>query len=220
MGPIIPAIQKRNYANEFAQAMSSGLEGYLKSQDQAQELALNEQRLGREDEALSKLGIESKGVRDPKLRELLVANMLKGQQKEKELLGKEQEKIQPLQGALKTIDRMRQIGKKNNLGLGSSFFSLFYPEVRQDMGEYETLGKSLIQFASNIPIRNRQEFETLAHGVYDPTISDSRRQGILNALQSIIENSLTDAGDDRKVSDNILQHKKERPPLSSFMRNK
>lgn len=100
------------------------------------------------------------------------------------------EKINSLQGALQTIDRMKQIGSGGNLGRGSAIKGFFGGETAKDRGEYEQLGKSLIQLSTNIPIRNKLEFETLAGRLYNPSLPDSEREGILTAMQSMIENSL------------------------------
>lgn len=103
---------------------------------------------------------------------------------------KRMEKINSMQNALSTIDKMRSIGAKGNLGRGSQLMGFFGGETAKDRGEYEQLGKSLIQLSTTIPIRNRQEFETLAGKLYDPSIPDMEREGILNALQAVIEGSI------------------------------
>lgn len=130
--------------------------------------------------------------------------------------GKYQEKAAPLQGALETISQMEKIGQNNNLGIGTSIRGLVSPQARRDAAEYERLGKSLISFASNIPIRNRQEFETLADDLYDPSISDAKREGILKAMKKIVENSMKSYSAPEKNEQSPA--KNERPPLTSFFR--
>lgn len=120
------------------------------------------------------------------------------------------EKEEAAQAGLDIIDRMRKIGTGGNLGRGSSWLKMFGGQAAKDFGEYEQLGKSLIQLSTNIPIRNRQEFETLAHNLYDPTIPDSEREGVLNAIETIIKGTLP--GQESKLPAG------ERPPLESFMR--
>jgi hypothetical protein len=147
----------------------------------------------------------------PKQREIILSEALKGNKREEESEGK----ISGLQSALDTVNRMRGIGKKNNLGFGLGFRKLYSPEARQQSGEYEQLGKSLIQYASNIPIRNQQEFNTLAEGLYDPSKTDAEREGILSAMERIIKSSLSQygsAGGQKKETDMNQQ----RPPLSAF----
>lgn len=131
---------------------------------------------------------------------------------------KVREKMAPLQGALQTIQEMESLGEKGNLGIGSSAYSLISPSTREDRAKYEQLGKSLISFASTIPIRNQAEFETLSNKLFDSSISDAGRKGILDAMKRIIYNSMQAYSDpsSEEVIEKIPQ--KERPPLSSFMR--
>lgn len=144
-----------------------------------------------------------------------LANMAKNEferrQEAKSKQRERQENISPFEGALKTIEEMEKLGSRGNLGIGTSARSLISPQTRRDAAEYERLGKSLISYASNIPIRNRQEFETLAHDLYDPSISDDAREGILSAMKKIIKNSINSYSE-------IEPEKKERPPLTSFLR--
>lgn len=99
------------------------------------------------------------------------------------------EKLAPFEGGLKTIADMRALGKKGNLGKTWTR-GFFGGEEAKDRGQYEQLGKSLISLASNIPIRNQKEFETLAHNLYDPSVMDSEREGILDAMESIIKRNM------------------------------
>jgi len=66
------------------------------------------------------------------------------------------EKINALQGALSTIERMREIGSKGNLGRGSQFLGYFGGETARDRGEYEQLGKSF-----NTIVDNYSQFVTV-----------------------------------------------------------
>ena len=88
-------------------------------------------------------------------------------------------------GALDVVDRMRQIRSNGNLGIASRA-KMGSPDVRRDRSEYETLGKSLISFATSIPIRNRLEFETLAGNLFNPDITDAAAEGLLDAMTRII----------------------------------
>ncbi len=77
--------------------------------------------------------------------------------------------------------------------------------------------------ASSIPIRNQKEFETLSSQLYDPSLSDDAREGVLNAMERIIGNSLNQfqSGEETDISRGISSTQKpskERPPLSSFNR--
>jgi len=136
------------------------------------------------------------------------------------LRGNQQEKIAPLQAGLETIQKMRQISQGNNLGRGSSALGFFGGQTAQDRAMYSQLGKSLISLASNIPIRNQREFETLAHDLYDPSLPDDAREGILQAMEAIIMGNMQQFQNGESINNNPIQSsvKNNRPPLSSFMR--
>ena len=145
-------------------------------------------------------------------------------QETKKAKTKYQENVAPLEGALETLGRMEKIGKKGNLGIGTSVRGVLSPNARREAAEYERLGKSLISYASNIPIRNRQEFETLAHDLYDPSISDASREGILSAMKRIIQSSMSQyeqPGEEEggmEARQPRQPSKQERPPLTSFLK--
>lgn len=222
----------------FGQQLNAGLGNALKmGQQKMQEY--------QQKEAYKKLGIPE-GT-PSKLAEIYAAENLKGQAKEKnfanelekqrrehefkaaakasELQGKEQEKEAPFQAGLDALEQMRILRKKGNLGFFSSLTGNFSPETRKDRGEYEQLGKSLISLASNIPIRNQREFTTLAEKIYDSSITDAEAEGILNAMERIISNSMR-GGEGigaSLIADQPSQGKpkgkpKEKPPLLSFHR--
>lgn len=142
------------------------------------------------------------------------------------------ENLAPFESALETLDQMEKLGKKGNLGIGTKVRGVYSPETRKHAAEYERLGKSLIQYSTNIPIRNRQEFETLAHDLYDPSINDASREGILSAMRRIIVNSMRqfEAPEERGGRETEMgevtvptqagasRTSKERPPLTSFIR--
>lgn len=104
---------------------------------------------------------------------------------------KKREQNQPLQSALKRVDEMKKIREKGRLGLPLHATKHIRGQAARDKGAYETLGKSLISFASTIPIRNRLEFETLSETIFDPYISDAEASGILDKMRTIIEDSIT-----------------------------
>ncbi|MES2409036.1 MAG: hypothetical protein V4509_01905 [Patescibacteria group bacterium] len=108
-----------------------------------------------------------------------------------------EENIKPLLGALDVLNRQREILKSGHIGSviagpGKSSRKDWWatPQGIKDRSEYERLGKSLISMSSNIPIRNRQEFETLAHDLYDPKKSKEEVSGILDAMERIVKNNL------------------------------
>ena len=152
--------------------------------------------------------------------------MQESSQKQQTEQTKEQQKIQekviPIQHGLETIQRMRQIGEGKRLGRGSAIIGAFGGKTAEDRGEYEQLGKSLISLSTNIPIRNRIEFETLAEKLYDPSLPDKERQGILKAMERILTGSLAQYAGPQNVDQYIpkaqTQQPNERPPLDSFYR--
>lgn len=153
----------------------------------------------------------------------MAKNEFERRQESKKANTKSKESIAPLQSAFETIERMEKIGKKGNLGVGSKYKGIISPTTRKDRSEYERLGKSLIQYSTNIPIRNKQEFETLAHDLYDPSISDDSREGILNAMKRIIQSSMTqykqpesDEESQTSIKENPVQ--KQKRPLNVFMK--
>jgi len=124
------------------------------------------------------------------------------------------EKQQLGMNALQTIQHMQEIGKRGNLGRGSAISSLFGGESAKDAGHYERLGKSLISFSSPIIIRNKKEFEILAGDLYDPSISDARREGILEGMKEIITQNVIAYGG--TVSPDKSEPKAERKPLAEI----
>lgn len=153
---------------------------------------------------------------ETKLAESELAN--KSKVAAEKLSGKSQEKLAPFQSGLQTIEEMRKIGSRGKLGRGSAIKGFLGGETAKDRAQYEQLGKSLISLASNIPIRNQREFETLAHNLYDPSLPDSAREGILDAMESIISRSMQQFQGVSDQGTNMGSAKKEKPPLSSFHR--
>lgn len=176
------------------------------------------------DQQINKLrSIEGKTAKSKTLSRM-AENEFARRKEEKTTVKKYEENVSPLQGAMDTLSQMEKIGAKGRLGIGTKVRGVVSPKTRKDAAEYERLGKSLISFASNIPIRNRQEFEVLAHDLYDPSISDDARAGILFAMKRIIQNSIQAQAvpeslrEKSKSSPTTAAATRERPPLQSFMR--
>ena len=232
---ILPAgTPRRNLAAEFAGNFSSGLmEGgnqglERRKAKQAEDLRKGEQKEIRQKEnaALLNLGYDLRDIEEPETRKQIIANTAADQREARKSEASREknerevrEKASPYEGALKTVQEMRDIGKKGRLGFGSGIRGLLSKDTRNDRAKYTQLGKSLIQFASNIPIRNKAEFETLAHDLYDPSITDASREGILDAMEAIISNSLRSMSPQmQNEQEPVAPQQKERPPLQSFMR--
>lgn len=197
--------------DRFFEAFGNASEkiGSALAQRRANQLRSDQEK--EENEAIKHFGLDLTGIRNPKTREQILASELQGHKTQKE----DQEKLSGLTSALDTVNRMREIGKKGHLGFGLSVQKLFNPKARHEAGEYEQLGKSLIQFASNISPRNQKEFETLAGNIYDPSITDDQREGILSAMERIIRNSM---GNRSNETPKDFQQKNSKPPLSAFQR--
>lgn len=196
--------------------LGSAVEEFFPAMQKQREMQRMQEQIGQENQALQKMGIDLSGIQSPDIRKEMVKASLSGDKGQ----NKKFEEMASLSGAMDALGRMKQLRKKGNLGIGSSYTGIISPDVRKDAGEYEQLGKSLIQYATNIPIRNRIEFETLAEQLYDPTISDSRAEGILDAMERIINNSISKYSDfpssNSMISQPNNQQSKERPPLSTF----
>jgi len=209
--------KRPSLGQKFSNALGVGLQGTNQLYQQNQALEQQKQRNSKLSELL---GYDVSQLPENMQMEALknkFASQLQGEKFENETQKKAQElqgKLEPLQGAMDVLGRMRQLRKKGNLGIGSTYSP--FGETRKEAGEYEQLGKSLIQHATNIPIRNRIEFETLAEQLYDPSITDAKAEGILNAMERIINNSMQSLGESQEVSRNQPQQK--RPPLTAFQR--
>lgn len=161
------------------------------------------------------------------LEKIRLKSQLENEAKGAELAGKTEkenaEKTAPFQAGLDALSQMRRLRQKGNLGFGSGVKGIFSPETRRERGEYEQLGKSLISLASNIPIRNQLEFQTMAEKLYDPSVTDAEAEGILNAMERIISNSMGGDGIGARgpagpKNQGPQGQPQERPPLSSFHR--
>jgi hypothetical protein len=194
---------------KFSERLLSGL-GSLSSEatSQVPRMLLGRQQERQENEALHRFTGLNLSSLTPDIKKEIVKSLIK-RQETSDL------KTAPLQSAYQRVQRMKELGQGGRLGRGSGILGFFGGERAKESGEYERLGKSLIQYATNIPIRNRSEFETLAHDLYDPTIPDSKREGILNAMEQIILDSLGEQG---SVPMETRRKRSERPPLSSFGR--
>lgn len=156
-----------------------------------------------------KYGFESEMAAEEAIRKA----QLEGQK----LSGQKREKIAPFQAGIQTINEMRNLRQKGNLGIGASYSP--FSATRQDAAQYEQLGKSLISLASTIPIRNQQEFKTLAENLYDPNITDATAKGILDAMENIIKRNMQSFEEEENIEmPSKTEKPKEKPPLSSFHR--
>jgi molecular chaperone GrpE (heat shock protein) len=192
------------FAEKFGTAVGKGLD----SGSQLYEAYQKKQRLREENEAFKRMGMDLSGITDPELRKTIISETLKGQNRKK------QEDTQKFSTGLETIDRMRAIINKGNVGRGSSILGFFPGETQRDRGELEQLGKSLIPLvAAGVPIRNQKEFEEYKRTITDPSSPDDRFLGALDGLERIFK---------EKINSEIkpeTEEKKGKEPKAKFNPN-
>lgn len=218
----------RNVRSEkFSNAIQSGLQGFADMASERERMKQeSEKEISKQKFLEQKLSQEHENAKDLQAQRYGFEKEL-AEEKHKDvgakLKGDQENKINQFQSGLDTIQRMRGLGKEGRLGFGSHVISKFGGKTAKDVGEYEQLGKSLIQLSSNIPIRNKAEFEALAENLYDASLPDSQREGILNAMERIIRNGLESISpeEQQEIPSRMRQetsNKKERKPLTSFVR--
>lgn len=126
---------------------------------------------------------------------------------------KKQEDVGSFEQGLGTIQSMRDIISKKNVGRGSSFTGLFGGETARDRAELSQLGTSLIPLvAAGVPIRNQKEFEQYKKIITDPSSLISEMEGALDGLQRIFEakigGDLKSEGDDLVKDSKVMRSKK------------
>jgi hypothetical protein len=190
--------KKPSFINRLGTGLSQGIEQIAAQyQGMQQENQLN-------DKIKELTGKDVRGLA-PEMKSKFMEQFGQGQLKELNYLNKLQEKnagqrskevseaqaeISDFQGALDAISKMEGLRKKGNLGMFNRVQGIYDPQAREDKGAYQTLGNSLISYASSIPIRNKQEFEKLAGHISDPNITDAEASGILQQMRTIITNSM------------------------------
>lgn len=202
-------IIQENRKPTFLEQLGTGFEGFMSGLEQAQARGNEQRRNMLFSELLSggDLSQQDMGMFSPEEQLKASTLMQKQQEGQQKQLLKAQEEIAPLMGAMDTVQRMREIRSQGNLGMFSRA-TQFLPggsDVRRDRGEYSQLGKSLIQYATNIPIRNKMEFETLAERLYDPNVTDAEAEGILDSMERIISGSLSQYGVQMPYSQKLKQ---------------
>ncbi len=226
MVQIIEENRKPSFGQRLSQGVGRGLEMGSQLMQAHQQEQKQAQQFQQENQAVQQLiGKDISGVRDPKMRQAFVEMALQAQQQQQKydfesqlaetqsgrktqeeqskILQEKQEKLLPLESALENVQQMKSIRKKGNLGTGTKLWANFGGETAKDKGTYETLGNSLIQFASNIKISNKNEFEKLAGHLSDPEITDKEAEGILNTLEKIITDNMKGLKDeDQETEEN------------------
>lgn len=179
---------------QFSQSLQNQINQNILSSKQSQQANALAKILGLEDEEISQFGKLS-----PEQQKLAVDVM------KQEMKQTPKQTQASYNKGLNIIEEQRKLLKTGHLGpavgLGKrDILSTFSKEGRKSRAKYEQLGKSLISMASNIPIRNRIEFETLANKLFDPTMDQGKIEGVLDAMQVILEQGLTESGQERRTT--------------------
>lgn len=140
-----------------------------------------QQNIKKENEALKRFGVDLTDVTDPDIRKTIIQGATK----------KKQEDTEKFSTGLQTIDAMRQIASKKNIGRGSQILGAFGGETARDRSEFAQLGTSLIPLvAAGVPIRNLREFEQYKKIITNPSSLLSEIEGALNGLERIFNEKL------------------------------
>jgi hypothetical protein len=228
-----PKPRNPDWRDALVAALQGGAQGYEKGSElrslQEEKNRLTGER-NAENEAFKLRGIDLSNIQDAKLRNLVASAELQGKrekeniqerikQSEPKELKKKQEEESKISNALNSVQEMKNIRKQGNLGLGTGLWSKLGGKTAKDKGKYETLGKSLIQYVSSIPVRNRAEFEEFAHGLTDANISDAEAEGILDSMEQLLNNAIMgetrEEFQDHPVAKSY-QGKQKKRPLSAF----
>jgi hypothetical protein len=118
-------------------------------------------------------------------------------EREKMRLKEKEEDVGRFKTGLETINQMREIAGKKNIGRGSGVWgTLFGGETAEDSAEFAQLGKSLIPLvAAGVPIRNQREFDEYKKVITDPSSQLSAIEGALNGIQKIFEEKVGGPGE-------------------------
>ena len=226
---------KPSIGERFSKAVGQGLEAY----DEYEKKEESKASMAKENAYAKKLGLDLEGITNPKIREKAFEEAHKrdlqrekygfeselseskyqrqGEEQAAKLKGEKSQKMAPFESGLQTVNEMRNLRKSGNLGIGASYSP--FGSTRKDAAQYEQLGKSLISLASNIPIRNQQEFKTLAENLYDPNITDASAEGILDAMENIIKRSMQNyANSEQEQQDFGENPRKQKRSINSFLR--
>jgi hypothetical protein len=112
---------------------------------------------------------------------------------------KQQEKQNQMQVGLQTIEQMRSLIP--SAGPSNWVQGLFPGETQKKRAELESLGRSLIPLvAAGVPIRNQREFDEYRKIITNPNSQQSDLEGALNGIQSVLERSIAQSGNEQQAS--------------------
>lgn len=176
-------------AKGLRSAASEGIPAIAGHIQQNRDRKQQQQQEMQENEALQQLTGEDYSGLSPEFKKIAFQNFVKKQEAAEKLKGNSQEKMQAAATGLETIKRQRERLKTGLLGT-NLWSSRLSGEGRKVRAGYVQAGKSLIQLASTLPIRNQQEFEALAEDLYDPNLTEETIEGILDEMEALISNSI------------------------------
>lgn len=174
-----------------AEATPGAVNQYFQNRNQQQQNQLQSQEAQRKEQSELARQMQLQQQKYEYERQLKGMDLAGKRQEQQQKMDLEaNEKLAPFQAGLETLQQMRELRNKGNIGFGSSFTGVFNPETRKDRAAYQTLGNSLISLASTIPIRNKSEFETLTGLLNDPSITLDEMDGVLDSLERIITQNM------------------------------
>jgi len=163
---------------QLGAGVGKGLAGF------AEQLA-GKRRIAKENEALSRMGLDLAGMTDPEIRKAVVTQSLKAK------TDKEAEKIQLLQGIKGTINEIRSLSEAPGIG----FFSQYKPtpEAFYNRAKLKTLSSDMLTFYKSLFPRGitQEEFKRFEKD-YLPKPSDTTAsiQGKLDAFEDLINRKI------------------------------
>lgn len=180
MVEIIP--EAPSFSSRLGTALGSGIGSGFTN---IAERLVGKRRLSREDEALSRMGLDLSGVTDPELRKAIVSQSLRAK------TDKEAEKIQLLQGIKGTINEIRNLSESPGIGLLEQYKPT--SEAFYNRAKLKTLSSDMLTFYKSLFPRGitQEEFKRFEKD-YLPKPSDTTAsiQGKLDAFEDLINRKI------------------------------
>lgn len=202
---IIDEIRKPSFRNQL---MSGLAQGSQVAATEIPRMLMGQQQGRQENEALKRFGTDITGIHDPKMRQLIVQNQLKGQGNKPDL-----------SGAINALNTLESLVEKRGIGKGTRFspFTGFGlgPESRRNRGEFESTQAAILPlFKSMFPRgMTEKEFKFIQeHYIPQAFDTEEKIRGKIKGLRQLV------GGNDMSMDFIQQQQKSERPPLSSFGR--
>ena len=178
--------RQSSFMDQLGIGVGAGLAAGMQSSSQrfAQQMQVKE-----ENEALKRFGVDLSGISDPDLRKTLIQNVMK----------KKVDDTQKFSSGIETLNQMKEILNRGNIGWGSGLKKYLSSAVASDSAEYAALGRSVIPLTTaGLRITNKNEFEEFKKVITDPTAREAEIEGAINGLMSIFTRKLEE--DDNQIS--------------------